>query len=731
MQPTDPIAPAPAAQTDDRPAESIDLRAYWRTLLRRRWLVVPFFLATVAAVAIVTLRQTKIYDATCTIIIDLTAPKVLDDQQVQDVVQSGTGGYWFSKEYYETQYKVITSRAVAERALDELQLQSSDPSMSLGGVADPQQREAARNRLVAQIQKNLKVEPVKDSRIVRIRFEDTKAERAALIANAIADAYIKESLAVRTAATNSANTWLEVQLRDLDLKLKQSGKALFEFKRDHDIVATSWEDRQSMVSQRLTAINEALTKAQVRRAELEARKDAIEGMAGAIERGDPQAESLQPVAENPIVRDLKTRLQEAQSECADIKLKYLEGHPKSEACEQKVAMAKKALKSEIGTTIEAAKQEYTEVLQSERKLRALLNETKSGAFDLNQYEREYQELRRANDNNQRLYDLVLRRLKDTGVTGLLQASNVRVLDAARPKLRAIRPDLKQNLIIAIVIGLLGGVGLAFLAEMLDNTIISQEQIEERLGLTFLGIIPQIERSKDGRAQDLIIHTQPKSAVAECLRAVRTNILFMSPEKQLRMILITSSGPQEGKTTTVATLAGTMSESGHRVLILDADMRRPRVHRIYEVSNDRGLSSLILGDTDLDGTVQPTKQPNIFVVPCGPVPPNPAELLHTARFRSILAHYSQRFDRVIIDSPPIGIVADAAVIATQVDGTVLVLKAGSTTRDLAHQSVRALNDVKARVFGAVLNNLDLEDQKYGQYYYYRYGYYYGDKREKTA
>jgi capsular exopolysaccharide synthesis family protein len=309
---------------------------------------------------------------------------------------------------------------------------------------------------------------------------------------------------------------------------------------------------------------------------------------------------------------------------------------------------------------------------------------------------------------------------------MLQVSNVRILDRARPNPTPIRPSTSRNLALALVLGLLGGVALAFAVDYLDRSVTTQEQVEEQVGLTFLGIVPSLERSADGKVQDLYVHTVPKSAAAECLRAVRTNLLFMSPDKPLRKLLVTSSGPQEGKTTTATSLAITMAGSGNRVLLVDADMRRPRLHRIFGVRNDVGLSSLILGEGRLTETLCETAIPALFVLPCGPVPPNPAELLHTAAFQKLLAEMAERFDRVIVDSPPVGVVADAAVMSTHVDGTVLVLKAGRTSREVARKAVRQLRDVNANILGAVLNDLDLH--KYGQHaYYYQYGYYYGDTK----
>jgi capsular exopolysaccharide synthesis family protein len=363
-------------------------------------------------------------------------------------------------------------------------------------------------------------------------------------------------------------------------------------------------------------------------------------------------------------------------------------------------------------------------------LQRLLDEAKTAAFALNQYERDYLELKRNYDNHQRLYEMVLKRLKDTSVTSMLQVSNVRVLDKAIPSTRPVKPNLLRNVILSLFLGLLGGVGLAFLVEFLDRSITSQQQVEEQLGLTFLGIVPSIERNVDGTPQDLFVQAHPKSAAAECLRAIRTNLLFMSPDKPLKTILVTSAGPQEGKTTTATSLAMTMALSGNRVLLVDADMRRPRVHRIFGVTSQAGLSSLIVGEGSLGEVIRATGIDNLSVLPCGPIPPNPAELLHTGAFERLLLEMAASYDRIIIDSPPVGVVADSVVISTHVDGAVIVLKAGKTDREMAAQAVRQLRDVKAPIFGAVLNDLDLNDQKYGKYsYYYQYGYYYGEGKER--
>jgi polysaccharide biosynthesis transport protein len=258
-------------------------------------------------------------------------------------------------------------------------------------------------------------------------------------------------------------------------------------------------------------------------------------------------------------------------------------------------------------------------------------------------------------------------------------------------------------------------------------------VEQRVGVPFLGLVPMIPEPKEAGTRDLYVHHHPKSSIAECCRAIRTNVLFMSPERPLKTILVTSTAPQEGKSTSVINLGISMAQSGNRVVLVDTDMRRPRLHKAFQIPNDVGVSTIVVGEGTLDGAIKNTDVPGLFVVPCGPVPPNPAELLHTQAFAKLLEDLGKRFDRIILDSPPIHPVADAIVLATQAEGVVLILKAGLTNRTLAKRAVRALRDVKAKVYGAILNSVDLEDPKYGGYYadYRRYGRYYGTERRDGA
>jgi capsular exopolysaccharide synthesis family protein len=288
----------------------------------------------------------------------------------------------------------------------------------------------------------------------------------------------------------------------------------------------------------------------------------------------------------------------------------------------------------------------------------------------------------------------------------------------------------QGVLMGIIAGLVLGLGLALLLEFMDASVASQQEIEERLGMTFLGFVPSIpDAPTNTESRDLHIHREPKSLIAECTRSIRTNLLFMSPDKPFKRMLVTSSGPQEGKSTTAINLGIAMAQSGNKVLIIDTDMRRPRLHKAFGVSNEVGVSSLVVGEGKIDAAIKSTEVPGLFLMPCGPIPPNPAELMHTKAFGDLLDQLGQRFDRLILDSPPVGAVADAVVLATRVDGVVMVLKAGKTHRDMAKRTVKALRDVKANLYGAVLNDVNLERSKYGDYYYgYSYRYYgYGEKK----
>lgn len=712
-----------------------DPRYYLRVIKRRKWMILLVFAVVASGTILYTVRQPKVYGAQISLIIDAKEPRFLD-QQIQDVNSETTGNYWANKEFLETQYKIIQSRAVSMRVAEKLGLAHDADFLGLAKVPDEKRRAEAMARadVVSAVQRRIKVEPVKESRVSLIKIEDSEPNRAALLANEVAQAYMDEVMAQKVKLTENASRWLDERRDSLGDAARASELALYAFRKQSDMLSTSIDDRSTMVSARLGATSSALTEAQLRIAGLKARVAAIRSVQqqyGAEDR--LWAEALPAARENVTLGRLKERLLVLRNECTDLQSRYLDGHPKLAECRDRLASAERELAKELSNLVVSSEAELREALERERNLQALLNEAKREAFEVEKKKVELDRLKAEADNNKRQYDSVFKRLKDIELSGLLRTSNIRVLDAARPVATAVRPNVPQGVMMGVIAGLVLGLALALLLEFLDSSVASQQEIEERLGLSFLGFVPSMAEGEEGGGKDLLLHRDPKSLAAECTRAIRTNLLFMSPDKRFKRMVVTSSGPQEGKSTTAINLGITMAQSGSRVLVVDTDMRRPRLHRAFKISNEVGVSSLVVGEGRLDDALKSTDVPNLFVLPCGPIPPNPAELMHTQAFAELLRQLDAKFDLLILDSPPVGAVSDAVVLATLADGVVVVLKAGKTQRDLAKRTVKALVDVKATLFGAVLNDVDLKKSKYGDYYYaYAYRYYgYGEQNHRAS
>ncbi|HCF59273.1 MAG TPA: capsular biosynthesis protein, partial [Myxococcales bacterium] len=615
--------PQPQGQPFDE--EPIDLRKYWEIVLKRKWTIVAVFLLVVGAVGVYTLRQPKIYSATATLIIDAQMPQVLGGE-VREAVEMGTGSYWYNKEFYETQYRVIKSRAITERVVEQLGLGHDLSFLGLDKLP-PEKLQEALEKIdpVFVLQAKLKVEPVKDSRIVQVRIEDRDAERAARLANTIADAYMQANLERRVEGTKDAAEWLQDQLADLKTGLSESELALHSFKEKNDLIYTTLENRQTITSQKLIAINDTLTRVKTKKAELDAR---VKSVRAASQSGDMnKVMQLGIVASNSFINDLKKAYSTALNEVADLAERYGPEHPKMKAAQEKLENAKKSLMSELDAVVAANLSDFEELIETEKNLIGMLEEVKRESFEVNKKEIDYKRLAREEENNQRLYDMVLKRMKDLDLSSMLKANNVRVLDPAKVKRIPVKPRVRVNLALAAVLGLFGGMGLAFLIEFQDRSIKGHEDIEA-LGIGFLGLIPSIPGNESKpSSRDLYVLEQPKSNVAELCRTIRTNMLFMRPDDPPKRIVVTSVAPQEGKTTTVVSLGITLAQAGARVLIVDSDMRRPRIHSSFGLANEVGLSSVIVGDCGFEEAVKTTEVPGLFVLTSGPVPPNPAELLH--------------------------------------------------------------------------------------------------------
>ena len=709
----------------------IDLRSYWRTI-RKRWpfVVLSMIIATVVAF-VYTYRQAKVYEASCQIIIDPAPPQVLPGSR--DVVEMGTGSFWGNKEFYETQYKIIQSTNVGQRTAEKLGLQyDPDYAPALG----PNHDMSSLGRAVAG---QISVKPLKDSRLAIISVTDRKPQRAALIANTIADTYIEYNLDYKLEGARSAMAWLAEQESDLKRQLEESELKLYQFKKDRNLLAVSLDDKQSMLSNNLANVNQKLTDLKISRLALESKRRMIERARDNIMERD----TLPELHDNPAVRSLRDSFITFNKEYAELSTKYGAEHPRMKALMDQMDVVRKAYEKECNETLVTFEKAYQEIVDNEKTLRAFMEQQKNEAIEVSKIEVEYRPLSRAADQNNKMYGVISTRQKEIDITGPMKTNNVRVLERAVVPGSPIRPNPIQNLMMGLLMGLGTGIALAFGIEALDNTLKTQADVEQFLGVPVLGLVPVIGGNNepnegvgdDLRQRDLGVFLDPKSVAAECCRSIRTNILFMSPDRPIRTMVITSPSPQEGKTTTAVNLGVTMAEAGGRVLIIDTDMRRPRLHRSFGVGNQTGISTVIVGKATLEEAIKHTDVPNLDVLPCGPVPPNPSELLHTDRFAAVLADCAKLYDRIVLDSPPTSAVTDPAVLGNLVDGVVLIIKAGETTRDSAMHARRQLTAAKARVVGVIVNAIDFSNPAYGyEYYYrnyYRYGYTYGGGPDQKA
>jgi capsular exopolysaccharide synthesis family protein len=413
------------------------------------------------------------------------------------------------------------------------------------------------------------------------------------------------------------------------------------------------------------------------------------------------------------------------------------------AAAARVATTRVALVAEVRNVQRAVDSHLSAVKRQEAGLSSLFEAAKRRALDLNLLEVDYNRLRRSRDNSEKLYSLLLERTKESDLASMMQVNNLRVVDRPLQPQRPIRPRIPLNVSLGILAGLALGAAAAMGRELLDRTIKTPDDAEHELGLAFLGLLPEAHSVKGARTYsrartrrregpvtnpELMVHELPTSGVAEAARAIRTNLMFMAPDKPFRTLLVTSPAPSEGKTTVATSIAIAMAQAGQRVALVDCDLRRPRLHRVFGKTTEIGVTTALLEGADASAVAFETGVPRLWVVPSGPLPPNPAELFHSDRFRVFMRQLSEHFDRVIIDSPPVVTVTDAAVLSTLTDGVVLVVRAFTTAKDLARHGVRALQDVGGNVVGVVLNavNFDRHEYKYAYNYYRRDAYQHEDR-----
>lgn len=705
------------AQREDR--DEIDLLNYWRVLVKRRRFVIGGLAAGAAAAVVLTLLTTPIYRATATLQIDRDVPEVVKVEGITQV-QGGT-----EPDFYQTQYELLKSRTLAERAAEELNV--TDPHVAqqmragslLGRVGGTPRPAAAarvgvspeqRRQAVDLVQRALEIEPVRNSALIRVNFDSPSPELSARGANAVADGFIASGIERRLGASSYARRYLETQLGIVKARLEASERELVAFAQRENIVNNG--EGRSLVSQNLGELTSELATAQSQRVRAQARWLQAQSAHGAELPGDMLKDS--------IIHTLRERRTQLQADYQDKLQLYKPDYPLMKQLAGELAETDRAISQELANVRASVKAEYDAAAGQERMLSSQLARLRNQTLDVDNRSIQYNILKREVDTNRQLYDGLLQRYKEVGVAGQLARNNISIVDRAEAPRAPYKPSLLKNLAFGALLGLVLGMLVAFLREFIDDTLKSSDDIEQRLRMPVLGIIPQLAPKQTIEQ----VRDDPRSAFSESYRSVRTALQFSTDHGVPHVLLLTSSGEGEGKSTSALSLARNLAQLGKRVLLIEGDLRNPSLHRTLGMRADVGLSSVLAGVSTAAEAMKPTGDDRLQVILAGPLPPNPAELLAGARLASLLGEASAQFDQVVIDGPPVLGISDAPILANLATGTLLVVRAGRTKVGSAQVATKRLVAARAHMIGALLTMYDARHggaYGYGYDSYHAYGY----------
>ena len=727
------------------------LRDYWQVLVKRRWTVLTCFLVTVVTVATATFVQQPIYKATATIKIEKAEPKVLKFEGVAPPVDGQTD------DYYQTQYKLLTSYSLAERVVRSLRL-DSHPEVSgnenplsrawgwllnLTGSISSQsptgqvagETPTAESPTIKSFLRKLEIEPVKNTRLVKISFLSSSPDLSAQVSNALAEGFIEHSIEQKLGATKYAGNFLEKQIHEVRAKLESSDELLHKFARQKQYMVL--DEKQEQTTKQLSLLTDALMKARSDRLAKEALHRQTQGQG-------QDFQSIPSVLESLLIAELKKEYFRLQAEYGKLSETFLPDYPRMVVLKKNIEEVKVKLEGEVERVVKGLQSSYEAALKSERLLDASVQKQKQVTLKTNEDSIQYNILKREVDINRELYAGLLQRMKEITVSAGLDSTNIQVTDRAKIPMVPYRPQKALNILLGVILGLSMGVGLAFFSEYLDNTLNTVEEVEGAFGLPILGVVPalayadrrkRLKGATNGEGDhtfQLIMYQDQTSLLSEAIRNIRTSLLFSLPENPPKLLLMTSPQPGEGKTGVSINTAIALSQLGGDILLIDADMRHPDCHRILEQERTPGLSNFLVGEVGLARVVRATAIPNLHLMPAGQFPLNPAELLGSERMKVALDLLRQQFRHVVIDSPPVLGFTDSVILSTIADAVVLIVRGGKTTREAALRTIRTLNGVNAKILGVVINSLDLQGNGYP--YYSDYLDYYrrkSENRESTS
>ncbi len=704
---------ASASINDDDEALSFDFSRYFKALRKYAWVLAALMALAITGSVLYTGRLTRIYQATASVQIDPRLPDVLG--QGQEMMANSTG----TLDYYKQQLRILGSYSLIRKTVEEGKFQ-------LRLLSDKQRAELKTDEQIdlatRLLQATMTVKYPNQDRTMYVVIRNSSPQDAADLANAHVKMYEAYSRGLISTNSDKASGALSSEFEQVETNLRKAQEALDEFQRVNKIEAIALQDQQNLVVTNISNFTQKTNDARAVRLALGAKLERIRAAA----KLDVLESPLLNIADVSSFDSLRALYYSERNAFKALAREFGPNAPEYKKQKEKVDDLLTALQNENRRQVAGAEAQFSAALGTERALLNEIDRAKQEAVELKPKLDKYSELVRDRQKYDDRYKILVARLSTSEMTGRMNKqldTNVHLLDPALVPTIPVSPSLRVNVMVAGAGALVIGLGLITLLVFLDRSIKSSADAQQAAGVPVLGVIPVLAESDlprdDDRARDLYVHEHPTSRVAECCRSLRTNVMFSAADRQLKTLVVSSANPREGKTTSVIYLGTTIAQSGQRVLLIDTDMRRPRLHASTGVSRDTGLSNLILGDENYDEVIRQTEIPNLFVLPCGPLPPNPAELLMTKRFAVVLEELSKRFDRIILDSPPLGAVTDAVVLSKQVDGVILVVRAGKTLRDEISRAAKQIRDVGGEIFGVILNELDTNDK--GSYYHSYYGY----------
>lgn len=724
---------------DVSPEEVPHLDDYWRLALKRRWTVLVCLVVVFVTVLIGTLKQKPVYEGKVLIEINPEEPVVVNFREVAQVAPTVD-----VDSYRETQYKILKSRSLAERVIRDLQLYrypefyrthmlfgliETNPAKipSSRDLGPPDASSDAFVNSVGNLLRGADVSPVRRSNLVELSFDCNNPQLAARVANRLADLYIEQNLQVKWDETQKASEWLQGRLREIKANLEKSEDKLQAYAQAHNILFVN--EKQTMITERLSQLLNEYTKAQSDRYQKQSLYSQVE--AGKVQ-------DLPAVQNNRLIQDLEEKRVDLEKQYAEVTTWVKPNYPKARQVKKQIDAMQARIDEEKETVTQTIVDEYHAAEAREKYLAKAVEEQKAEVNDLAQRSIQYNILKRDVDSNKQLYEGLLQRMKEAQVSAGLKASNIRIVDSAEVPKGPVKPRVMLNLALGIILGLGIGVGLAFFQEYLDKTLKTPDEVERLLRLPSLGVLPKFELNGTGPVDEdslvpaamaetaaLAPSIQTSPEALEAFRSLRTSIL-LSASPVPKLILITSALPGEGKTTTAVNLGATLASLGSRVVVVDCDMRRPSCHRSTGVPNNPGFVQCLTGRVELkEAILSVPGVANLSVIPCGPIPPNPAEILSSPTAGEMLRKLRVEFDYVLVDSPPLLSVADSRILATQTDAAVLVARAFETPYDIVRRARALLYSADARILGIALNGVDVRRDAYsGVHAAYRQGLGYG-------